>query len=99
MIYMYVKYIISIQRICVIFNFIGINDTSKDICRNFLQIQMFKLNIDVNVNTQYVFLLFYKPFFFNMIILYFVELYNPKFQELPSSNHQIIYDFNNEFNK
>jgi hypothetical protein len=31
-----------------------------------------------------------------MIILYFVELYNPKFQELPSSSHQIIYDFNNE---
>ncbi len=36
--------------------------------------------------------------FLNMIILYFVELYSPKFQELPSSNHQIIYDFNNEFN-
>jgi hypothetical protein len=50
-IYMYVKYIINIQRIYVIFNFIEINDTSKDICRNFLQIQMFKLNIDVNVNT------------------------------------------------
>jgi hypothetical protein len=33
-----------------------------------------------------------------MTVLYFVELYNPKFQEFPSSNHQIIYDFNNEFN-
>jgi hypothetical protein len=55
---MYVKYIINLQRIYVIFNFIGINDTPKDICRNFLQIQIFTLNIDVNVNTQYVFLLF-----------------------------------------
>jgi hypothetical protein len=54
---MYVKYIINLQRIYVIFDFIGINDTSKDICKNFLQIQMFKLNIDLNVNTQYVFLL------------------------------------------
>jgi hypothetical protein len=60
---MYVKYIINLQRIYVIFNYIGINDTSKDICRNFLEIQIFKLNIDVNVNTQYVFLLFKKPFF------------------------------------
>jgi len=55
---MYVKYVINLQRIYVIFNFIGINDTSKDICRNFLQIQMLKLNIDVSLNTQYVFLLF-----------------------------------------
>jgi hypothetical protein len=60
---MYVKYITNLQRIYVIFNFVGINDTSKDICRNFLEIQIFKLNIDVNVNTQYVFLLFKKPFF------------------------------------
>jgi hypothetical protein len=58
MIYMYVKYIINLQRIYVIFNFIGINDTSKDICRNFLQTQMLKFNIVVNVNTQYVLLLF-----------------------------------------
>jgi hypothetical protein len=58
MIYMYVKYVINLQRMYVIFNFIGINDTSKDICRNFLQIQMLKLNIDVSLNTQYVFLLF-----------------------------------------
>lgn len=98
MIYMYVKYIINLQSIYVIFNFIEINDTSKDICRNFLQIRMFKLNIDVNVNTYICFFVVLKTFFFNMIILYFVELYSPKFQELPSSNHQIIYDFNNEFN-
>jgi hypothetical protein len=64
MIYMYVIHIINLQRIYVIFNFIGINDTSKDICRIFFQIQMFKLNIDVNVKTQYVFWLFLKPFFF-----------------------------------
>jgi hypothetical protein len=97
MIYMYVKYNINLQRIYVIFNFIGISDTSKDICRNFLQTQMLKFNIVVNVNTQYVFLLF-KFIFLNLIILYFVELYSPKFQELPSSNHQMTYDFNNEFN-
>jgi hypothetical protein len=58
MIYMYMIYIINLQRIYVIFNFIGINDKSKDICRVFFQIQMFKLNIEVNVNTQYVLLLF-----------------------------------------
>jgi hypothetical protein len=97
MIYMYVKYIINLQRIYVIFNFSGISDTSKDICKNCFQIQNFKLNINVNVNTQYVFLLF-KFIFLNLIILYFVELYSPKFQELPSSNHQMTYDFNNEFN-
>jgi hypothetical protein len=60
---MYVKYIINLQRIYVIFNFVGINDTSKDICRNFLQIQMFKLNIDVNVNTQICFFVVLQTFF------------------------------------